>query len=187
MPDGRFLYNNCSDSVGKTMAENGTGDWIDFDERFTKIIAQGKIANGHRDGTWRERRNDSVTLVSQYKDGKQFASEEIDNKTGKTFSPIDSVPLFPGGMEAFYHFLAKNMRYPAVARENGVQGKVILAFIVEIDGTLTDLHLTRGIGGGCDEEAMRVFKMSPPWVPGKKNGHPVRVAYSVPISFALSN
>jgi len=186
LPGDRVLYNACMDSLGKTLAENGTGEWIDFDENFTEIIAQGKITNGVRDGTWRERRNDSVTLVSQYKDGKQFASEEIDNKTGKTFSPIDSVPLFPGGMEAFYHFLAKNMRYPAVARENGVQGKVILAFIVEIDGTLTDLHLTRGIGGGCDEEAMRVFKMSPPWVPGKKNGQPVRVAYSVPISFALS-
>jgi protein TonB len=89
-------------------------------------------------------------------------------------------------MEKFYAYLQKTMRYPAVARENGTQGKVIVSFVCERDGSLTDIHVTRGIGDGCDEEAARVIKASPKWSPGIQNGRPVRVAYSVPISFALS-
>jgi len=104
----------------------------------------------------------------------------------KIFTSVEQVPVFPGGMEKFYAYLQKTMRYPAVARENGTQGKVIVSFVCERDGSLTDIHVTRGIGDGCDEEAARVIKASPKWSPGIQNGRPVRVAYSVPISFALS-
>ena len=104
----------------------------------------------------------------------------------KIFTSVEQVPVFPGGMEKFYAYLQKTMRYPAVARENGTQGKVIVSFVCERDGSLTDIHVTRGIGDGCDEEAARVIKSSPKWSPGIQNGRPVRVAYSVPISFALS-
>ena len=82
--------------------------------------------------------------------------------------------------------MSKTIRYPAVARENNVQGRVILTFVVERDGSLTDIKVSRGIGDGCDEEAVRVLKASPHWKPGIQNGRPVRVQYSVPIVFALS-
>jgi protein TonB len=83
--------------------------------------------------------------------------------------------------------LQKNIRYPAIARENSTQGKVIISFVCEKDGSLTDVKVARGIGDGCDEEAMRVIKASPHWTPGVQNGRKVRVAYNVPISFTLSD
>jgi len=104
----------------------------------------------------------------------------------KIFTAVEVSPEFPGGLEAFYKYLGKNIRYPAVARENGTQGRVIVSFVCEIDGSLTDIKVARGIGDGCDEEAVRVLKASPHWRPGKQNGRSVRVAYSVPISFTLA-
>jgi len=106
-------------------------------------------------------------------------------KDGAIFTSVEQVPEFPGGVKAFGTFLAKNIKYPAEARRNGVQGRVIISFIVEKDGSLSDVRLRRGIGSGADEEAVRVIKISPNWHPGIQNGHPVRVSYSVPISFTL--
>src|SRR6195952_3584511 len=104
----------------------------------------------------------------------------------KIFTSVEQVPEFPGGLEAFGKYLGKSIRYPAVARENGTQGRVIVSFVCEKDGSLTDVKVARDIGDGCGDEAVRVIKASPKWSPGIQNGRPVRVAYSVPISFALS-
>lgn len=104
----------------------------------------------------------------------------------KIFTSVEKVPEFPGGIEKFYAYLSKNVRYPAVARENNTQGRVIVQFVCERDGSLTDIKVVRGIGDGCDEEAIRVLKASPHWTPGIQNGRPVRVQYSVPISFTLA-
>jgi len=108
-----------------------------------------------------------------------------EDDANKIFTSVEQQPLFPGGIDAFYKFLGKNIRYPAVARENGTQGKVIMQFVVEKDGSLTDIKVARGIGDGCDEEATRVLKASPHWSAGVQNGRKVRVAYTVPISFTL--
>jgi protein TonB len=102
------------------------------------------------------------------------------------FTAVEQEPSFPGGMEQFYRFLQTNIRYPAKAFENNVQGKVFLTFVVEKDGSLTDIKVVRGIGSGCDEEARRVFTISPKWKPGIQNGRPVRVQYTMPVSFSLA-
>ncbi|SKB28858.1 energy transducer TonB [Daejeonella lutea] len=104
--------------------------------------------------------------------------------------PIDAIekyPEFPGGQEAFIKFLRKNLRYPGMAAENGIQGKVILSFVIERNGDLSHIKVLRGIGSGCDEEAMRVLAKSPQWKPGIQNKQSVRVAYNLPINFSLSN
>jgi TonB family protein len=103
----------------------------------------------------------------------------------KVFITVDQVPEFPGGVSAFITFLSKNVRYPKEARENNVQGKIIVSFVVEKDGTLSSILVRRGIGSGCDEEAVRVLGLSPRWKPGSQKGRPVRVAYTVPINFTL--
>jgi TonB family protein len=185
-PGNKILFNEYRDSTGKVLAENGTGSWIQFDERFINVIAQGKIDSGMRVGEWHERYDDSITLIKTYKNGMLLTTDTVDPWGKKVFTPVDIVPEFPGGIEAFVHFLAKNIRYPAVARKNGTQGNVFVSFVVDKDGTLTDLKVIRGIGDGCNEESLRVIKLSPPWKPGMQNNHPVRVAYSMPISFALS-
>lgn len=100
---------------------------------------------------------------------------------------IEKYPEFPGGQEAFIKFLRKNLRYPNMAAENGIQGKVILSFIIERNGDLSHIKVLRGIGSGCDEEAMRVLAKSPQWKPGLQNKQSVRVAYNLPINFSLSN
>jgi len=102
------------------------------------------------------------------------------------FTSVEQVPEFPGGLEGFGRYLSKAIRYPAIAKENGTQGRVIVTFVVERDGNLTDVHVVRGIGDGCDEEAVRALKASPHWKPGIQNGRPVRVQYSVPVAFTLS-
>ena len=107
--------------------------------------------------------------------------------TGTDILPIAEVSPEPlGGAAAWSRFLQKNLRYPVIARENGVQGKVIVSFVVEKDGHLSDIKVIRGIGSGCDEEAVRVLKLAPAWKPGMQNGQPVRVQYTIPMNFQLA-
>jgi len=108
-------------------------------------------------------------------------------KEGPVFTSVEQVPNFPGGIEAFTNYLAKNIRYPKAARQQKIQGRVIISFIVEKDGALTDIHAARGVSPEIDAEAIRVITASPSWTPGIQNGHTVRVAYSVPISFRLDD
>ena len=98
---------------------------------------------------------------------------------------VDEYPEFTGGMKAFAKYMERNLRYPSQAQDDGIQGKVFISFVVERDGSITDVKVLRGIGYGCDEEAMKVIKKSPLWKPGKNKGIPVRVRYNMPINFNL--
>ena len=128
-------------------------------------------------------KNADVNIDEPVGTSDQKVTEEDPNKI---FTSVEQVPEFTGGLEAFSKYLSKNIRYPAVARENGTQGRVIVQFVVEKDGSLTDLKVLRSLGDGCDDEAMRVLKASPHWKPGIQNGRPVRCTYTVPISFTLA-
>lgn len=103
-----------------------------------------------------------------------------------TTTGLESYPEFPGGMEAWSKFIQKNLKYPYAAQDNGTQGKVYLSFVIEKDGSITDVTVIKGIGDGCDEEAVRVIKKSPRWKAGFQNNQPVRVRYSMPIGYVLS-
>ncbi|MBB6498261.1 energy transducer TonB [Pedobacter cryoconitis] len=98
---------------------------------------------------------------------------------------VERYPEFEGGMGAWTRFLQRNLRYPDQAQERGVQGKVYLSFVVEKDGSISSVTLIKGIGAGCDEEAIRVLKKSPRWKPGQQNQQSVRVRYTMPFSFQL--
>lgn len=102
-------------------------------------------------------------------------------------SSLDSPPEFNGGSKKLNRFLGRNLRYPTLAQENGVQGRVFISFVVEANGGLSTFKVVRGIGSGCDEEALRVMRLSPPWNPGILHGEPVRSTYILPITFQLSN
>lgn len=108
------------------------------------------------------------------------------NPNQKVFSAVEKEPTFPGGLDKFYQFLQSNIKYPDVAKRNDVQGRVFLTFVVERNGSLTNVKVVRGIGSGCDEEAKRVIEISPKWNPGIQNKKPVRVQYTMPISFTLT-
>ena len=103
----------------------------------------------------------------------------------KVYYEVDEMPSFPGGLNGLMTFLAQNMVYPVTAQENGVQGRVTVSFVVETDGSITDVEVARSVDPFLDREAMRIVKAMPKWTPGKKDGKPVRVKYTVPVVFRL--
>jgi protein TonB len=113
-------------------------------------------------------------------------SEAPEEEVADQIFQIVEEPATPqGGYEAFYEYVSKNMRYPAQARRMGIEGTVYVQFVVEKDGSITDVQAIRGIGAGCDEEAIRVIQNQPPWNPPKQRGKPVRQRIVLPIKFQL--
>ena len=108
-------------------------------------------------------------------------------KEPEIFDRAEVMPNFPGGITELMGFLKKNILYPSLARENGLEGKVIVKFYVDTDGTVREpVVLKDGVGGGCADEAIRVIKKMPKWTPGTQRGKPVKVYYTLPVSFKLS-
>lgn len=111
--------------------------------------------------------------------------EPEEEKAEEIFQIVEDQPTFPGGIDKFYKFVGENIDYPDVAKRLGISGRVFVRFVIEKDGNITDINVVKGIGAGCDEEAVRVLKDSPKWNPGKQRGHAVRVYMTVPIMFML--
>ena len=102
------------------------------------------------------------------------------------FVIVESMPEFPGGQQALFKYLSENVKYPVIAQENGIQGRVICQFVVNKDGSIVDVEVVRSGGdASLDKEAVRVIKTMPKWKPGKQRGKPVRVKFTVPVSFKL--
>ena len=117
-----------------------------------------------------------------------FAPAEIEEEEiveAEIFKVVEVMPEFPGGAAKMMEYIQKNMKYPMMARESDIQGRVFVNFVVEPDGSISNVAVLRGIGGGCDEEAVRVVNSMPKWNPGKQRGTAVRCAFTVPIIFKL--
>ncbi len=108
------------------------------------------------------------------------------DKPETTFVIVEQMPEYKEGMKAMFQFLADNIKYPAIARENGIDGTVYVGFVVWNDGSIRNVEVKRGRSGGLNEEAARVIAMMPNWKPGRQNGKPVNVAFTVPIKFTLN-
>ncbi|MFC4213223.1 TonB family protein [Pedobacter lithocola] len=137
--------------------------------------------------------NQNIPIAKGYKElsqlnitGQSLAPSNTDDKKVYDFVSIEKQPEFVGGMKKFYDYLGRSIKYPMLAQQNNVQGKVWLSFTVEKDGSLTSIAVTRGLGSGTDEEAQRVLEESPKWIPGIQNGKPVRVKYNININFKLN-
>ena len=129
--------------------------------------------------------NDPVTIMVEPAIVKQADVIEEPDAKKETFIIAEEMPSYPGGDADRQKFLADAIQYPQQALETGIQGTVYVQFVVDSKGNITDAKIMRGIGGGCDEEALRVVKMMPPWHPGKQNGIAVRVLYTMSVSFKL--
>lgn len=114
----------------------------------------------------------------------EIAQEEVVDEP-EVFTIVEEMPAFPGGEEALFKYLGENIKYPPMAKDAGIKGIVYVTFVVKEDGSVKDVKVLRGIGGGCDEEAIRVVKAMPKWKPGKQRGKSVRVQYNLPIRFVL--
>lgn len=112
------------------------------------------------------------------------AQTDTTKKNDTTFYSVEQIPEFPGGLEKFASFISKNLKYP---KGETVEGQVIILFVVEKDGSLTDIKVKKSLSEATDAEAIRLIKTSPKWQPGMQGGHPVRVQFSVPIAFSQNN
>ena len=117
-------------------------------------------------------------------EGFHFPAQVANNDT--VFQMVEQMPEFPGGVEAMMHYVANNVKYPQEARDKNISGRVFVSFVIEKDGSINEAKVMRGIGGGCDEEAVRVVKNMPKWKPGMQKGKPVRVSYMMPLNFKLT-
>ena len=111
--------------------------------------------------------------------------EEVEEVEEEIFTVVENDPEFPGGMEALYKYLQTSIKYPTIAKENNITGRVYVTFVVEKDGSIANPRILRDIGGGCGQEAIRVVKAMPKWKPGKQRGKAVRVQFNLPVSFNL--
>ena len=138
-------------------------------------------------------KNQQISTTDNYIDlnnlvitGFMPKKEEVSDQTIYSFVSMSTPPNYPGGMYKFYEYLGKNIKYPTMAADNEIEGNVFVSFVVEKDGSLTDIKIDRKLGYGTDEEALRVLKLSKRWNPGMQNGKPVRVKYNIPIKFSLN-
>ena len=116
-----------------------------------------------------------------------IATEPVKPKEeeNKVFDVVEQMPSYPGGMSALMQYLSSTIKYPVIAEENGIQGRVICTFVVERDGSITDVKIAKSVDPSLDKEAMRVVSKMPKWIPGKQNGSAVRVKYTLPVTFRL--
>lgn len=141
--------------------------------------------------------NDSVSTDSQTLEATEIqkettftptetVSENIEKNTETVFTVVEESAMFPGGQDELIKYLAQNIKYPKQARVRGVEGLVSVSFVVEKDGSLTDIKLLRDIGSGCGQEALRVVKEMPKWKPAKLKGEIVRMQFNLPVKFTLA-
>lgn len=188
-PDGKAVtyIRSVNDSTGKNMVIDGNGECSFYDGDFKKITESGSIKNGRYDGVWKggSQRN-GISYSETYADGKMISGESTD-KEGNTYNYSKAYiqPQFKGGMDKFYTFLKKTIRYPQECYSNGIQGKVLLKFTVMKDGTLSNIKVMNSPHPALAKEAVRVASTSPGWEPGVQRGVPVNVVYNVPVSFTL--
>lgn len=161
-------------SVGETKVIRGIGGGCD--EEAIRVVSQMP--------DWIPGTQLGEAVRVSYNLPINFKLDEQDKDT--IFNVVEVMPEFPGGTEALFAYISKNIKYPENAKKEGINGRVFINFIVEKNGKVGEVKLLRGIGGGCDEEAMRVVSEMPNWKPGLQDGQPVRVSYNIPIKFALN-
>ena len=150
-----------------------------MDQLDDKVAVGTENKEGVKDRTVEAVRNDIAVAAPP---PPPAPKPEVANKV---FDVVEEMPSFPGGQGALMAFLSSNIKYPVVAQENGVQGRVIVGFVVEKDGSISDVKVMRSVDPSLDREAQRVVRAMPRWKPGKQNGSAVRVKYTVPVVFRL--
>ena len=126
-----------------------------------------------------------IALLSLIGMTNVFAQQETTATAEKVFDVVDELPSFPGGQGAMMEFLSKNIKYPIVAEENGIQGRVLVKIVIKKDGTIDSPKVIKSVDPSLDKEAIRVVKTMPKWIPGKQKGKPVYVSFTVPVTFRI--
>lgn len=137
--------------------------------------------------TFTQAGSDDINLIKEHKEEVVQEKPKEEKKKEEVFTHVEQMPKFPGGDAELYKFISSNLNYPAMAIENNVQGKVIVQFVVTKDGSIGNVKVVRSVDRDLDNEAIRVCKKLPKFIPGKQNGQPVNVWYTLPVTFKLQN
>jgi len=212
--EGLWTYwyeNGQLKSKGSNIKGNANGVWIYWDETG-ELKSKGSSIKGDENGVWTYWYEDGkIRRESNFKGGKfdgelrtywengtlkrhdvyesgKLKKGEVWDSLGKEEAYYDFMimPEFKGGERELMKFIYENIKYPSIARENGIEGQVVVWFIVEKDGTISNIKIKRNIGGNCGKEAVRIVKMMPKWKPGMEDGKPVRVSFNLPVRFKLT-
>lgn len=178
---------SVKDSAGKDLVLDGNGICVFYDGDFKHVAESGNVKNGLYDGEWiGAEPKTGLKYKETYAEGKIISGESTD-KEGMTYkyTVAQVQPQFKGGMNKFYTYLTKTIRYPEECYRNGIQGKVMLKFTVMKDGSIKDIRVMNDVNSFLAKEAVRVVNASPPWDPGVQRGKPVNVVYNVPVSFTV--
>ena len=179
IPVARETQNLTSPVIKKDELVKEENQVKQMDQLDAKVAVGTKDEEGVKDRTVEAVRSDIAVAAPP---PPPAPKPEVSNKV---FDVVEEMPSFPGGQAALMSFLSSNIKYPVVAQENGVQGRVIVGFVVERDGSITDVKVMRSVDPSLDREAQRVVRAMPRWKPGKQNGSAVRVKYTVPVVFRL--
>lgn len=186
-PSMDTLLNYQADSIGRVMVENGNGHLIEQTSDFTGAMLEGDYKDGLKHGIWTMKTHSGLYWYKEeYANGKFVSGESEMNGIISKYDSVDELPTMKGGIERFYNYLNRSIRYPSDAMRDNVQGKVFLSYVVERDGSLTNIKIERKLYPSLDAEAFRVLSACPKWIPGKQHGFPVRVKFNIPVSFTLS-
>ena len=157
---------------------NGYELWVS--KQYTHIETENRTKNSDQeDGFDNELSNPQILEKSP---DSVIVEEDVEQEI---FQIVEEMPTFPGGEAKLMEYIGQNIQYPQSAIETGVQGRVFVGFVVETDGSISNVKTLRGVGGGCDEEAERVVKSMPKWKPGRHHDENVRVSYMIPVNFKL--
>lgn len=137
--------------------------------------------------TFTQAGSDDINLIKEHKEEVVQEKPREEKKKEEVFSHVEQMPKFPGGDAELYKFISNNLNYPAMAIENNVQGRVVVQFVVTKDGSIGNVKVVRSVDRDLDNEAIRVCKKLPKFIPGKQNGQPVNVWYTLPVTFKLQN
>jgi TonB family protein len=174
------------DSTGVVLVKDGKGIFKTLDEA-PKIYEEGPYSNGVKEGIWHGTfLKENASYEERYENGKLiWGKAKLKDGSITEYTSDEEMPKYKGGIENFYYYVGRSFRYPAESMQRGMKGRVIVSFVVQQDGSLTDVKAVKDLGHGTGEEAVRVVRSSPKWIPGRQHGVPVRVQYTLPLSLNL--
>ncbi|WEK20681.1 MAG: TonB family protein [Candidatus Pedobacter colombiensis] len=182
------LLNYQADSLGHVMVNDGNGHVVEETSDYDGATIEGDYKEGFKHGTWTMKSHSGLLRYKEeYNDGQFISGESEINGMIHRYTSIEEPPVTEGGMDKFYNYLRKNVRWPDQALGKGIQGIVYASFYIEPDGTMTNLKIERKLYPPLDAEALRVLSASPKWISGRQHGFPVRLKLNIPISFTYTN
>jgi len=186
-PAQTILISACYDSTGKVLVTDGNGHYPIYNTNYKSITEQGEVKDGLKTGEWKgSDENGKLKFTETYEAGNLIRGNSADSVGNYTYTTRTIQPRYKNGINAFYKYLSENITYPTYERENGIQGTVLLSFIVTKSGDVKKIKVVRTVSNNIDAEASRVLARSKDWLPGVYYGRQKDALFTVPIAFALS-